>query len=408
MVAFLSPGLLKREIARELLLVFSFCLSIFLFLLLLGKMLKLRQILFALDLSILDLLELFVYLSPFFLMLLIPIACMISMFLTFQRMSADRELMALRAGGVSLLQILPAPAFFLCLCALMNVLIAFHGLAWGVQNFQSTILDLARKKAQLSLRPGVFNSNFPGLIIYAGKVDPVSGVVSDVFIQDRTNQEAGLNIVAPRGKMVTDNQQGKILFSLQGGHIYRHQGKENDILQFSGYRVALNLNKLIGDVHVQKDKPKSLSWSRLQALKQDPATAKKGRGAYLRSILVEIQKRLALPLACIVLGFFALPLGWIFEGVKRYYGAIVVLAMFFVYYALFSLGISLGETGILTPVLGVWMPNLVFAVISLFLFHLAVTERGGLVGVWIRYLQQGVFFFLRRKPSPPSPERAGL
>ena len=401
------PSLLKREVARELLLVFIFCLSIFLFLLLLGKMLKLRQILFALDLSVFDLLELFVYLSPFFLMLLIPIACMISMFLTFQRMSADRELMALRAGGVSLVQILPAPMVFLVLCALMNGFISFQGLSWGVQNFQSAILELARKKAQLSLRPGVFNDNFPGLVIYAGKVDPVSGVVSDVFVQDRTNQEAGLNIVAPTGRVLTDNQQGKILFSLQDGHIYRHTGDENDILRFSQYRIALNLNRLIGDVQVQKDKPKSFSWAQLNALERDPKTGKQRQGRFLRSIRVEIQKRLALPVACIVLGFFAFPLGWVFEGVNRAYGALVVMGMFFVYYALFSMGISLGETGVLTPVMGVWMPNVFFGAVSLFLFHLAVSERGGVIVKWTGSLQRLVFSLFSRKKQAPAAERTG-
>ena len=402
-----KPDLLKREIAKELLLVFVFCLSIFLFLLLLGKMLKLREVLFALDLSVLDLVELFVYLSPFFLMLLIPIACMISMFLTFQRMSADRELMALRAGGVSLVQILPGPALFLCLCAVINGLIAFYGLSWGTQHFQSAILELARKKAQLSLRPGVFNDSFPGLILYAGTVDPGTGVVSDVFVQDRTTQEAGLNIVAPTGRLVTDNQRGKILFSLQNGHIYRHTGEASDILGFSRYRIALDLNTLIGDIHVQRDEPKSLSWSQLQALAHDPASLHKKNGQFIRTIRVEIQKRLALPIACIVLGFFAFPLGWIFDGVKRSYGALVVLGMFFVYYALFSMGISLGETGVLSPIMGVWLPNIAFGALALSLFHLAVTERGGVVMLWVGSLRDGLLFFSKRRRVAGSGEQAG-
>ena len=393
-----KPCLLKREIGKELLAVFVLCLSIFLSLLLLGKVLKLRQILFALDLSALDLLELFVYLTPFFLMLLIPVACMISMFLTFQRMSADRELMALRAGGVSLAQILPAPLFFLGAAAVINGLVSLYGLSWGVQNFQNTILELAREKAQLSLRPGVFNNNFPGLIIYAGQVDPVSGVVRDVFVQDFTSQESGLNIVAPQGWVMTDNKQGKILFSLRDGHIYRQDGYENDILGFSQYRIALNLHKLLGDIHVRKDKPKSFSWKKLNALQNDPSTrAEKGED-YLRSIRVEKQKRLSLPVACLVLGFFAFPLGWIFQGMKRYYGAILILGMFFVYYALFSMGISLGETGVLSP-LGVWIPNIFFGVISLFLFQLAMRERGGFLIAWIWWLQGTARSLARRKKA---------
>jgi len=389
----IHPRLLNRALFRELALTFVLCLTVFLVLILVGKMLKLRQVLFALDLNALDMLKLFLYLTPFFLMLILPVACMIAMFLTFQRMSADRELMALRTLGVSLVQIIPAPVIFLLICSGMSVLISFYGIAWGMDNFQQTMLHLAKTKAQLSLRPGIFNQDFPGLTIFTNQVDRSSGVMHDVFVRDSSSTGSEVSIVAPRGRVLTDNQRGRILFSLHDGRIYRQDEDRIGLLSFSTYNLILNLGSMFEEMDVDRDKPKYMSWSELQAGGEpdQTGTAREGTGQGL-SFRVEQHKRLALAGACMVLGLFALPLGWIFEGLKRHYGAILVLSMFFVYYGLFSLGVSLGETGGLSPGVGVWAPNLLFLVLSVGLVRMAVQERGG----WVLRWSSGVAAAARR------------
>lgn len=377
------PKLLNRTLFRELALTFALCLTVFLVLILVGKMLKLRQILFALDLNGLDLLRLFLYLTPFFLMLLLPVACMISMFLAFQRMSADRELMALRTMGVSLIQILPAPLLFVLLSSGLGVGLSFYGISWGMDHFQQTMLHLAKTKAQLSLRPGIFNQDFPGLTIYTNQVDRRSGVMHDVFVRDSSSTGSEVSIVAPEGRVITDNQRGRILFSLKDGRIYRQNEDRIGLLSFSTYDLILNLGRMFEDLDVDRDKPKYMSWSELQSGSRQAQTASAGGlNAERLSFRVEQHKRLALAGACFVLGLFAIPLGWIFEGLKRHYGGILVLSMFFAYYGLFSLGVSLGETGKMAPELAIWTPNVLFLGLALGLVRMAVKERGGWLLRW--------------------------
>jgi len=384
----IRPGLAFRQLLRELWTVFLLCVAVFLVLLLVGKMLKLQEVLFSLDINALDMARLFFFLSPFFLLLLIPIACMVGMFMTFQRMSADRELMALRSAGVSLTQILPAPLLFLAVCVGLNFFVSFYGISWGITNFQDTLLNLAKTKAQLSLQPGVFNQEFPGLTIFARNVERGSGTLEGVFVQDSTTSEGGMSIIAPRGRVRTDNRRGRIYFALSDGRIYRQQGEKISRLSFGTYRVTLDMGGLLEKVDVNKSEPRAMSWLELRKKSNDPEVLRKRGGEYVRSLEVEKQKRLSLPLACFVLGFFALPMGWMFEGVKRHFGALVVLSMFFVYYGLFTMGLSLGETGVLSPAIGVWLPNAVFMALAVVSLRVAVRERG----LWI-------LRFFRRKPA---------
>jgi len=55
----------------------------------------------------------------------------------------------------------------------------------------------------------------------------------------------------------------------------------------------------------------------------------------------------------------------------------VVLAMmlFFAYYMMLSAAISLGETGIYPPWLGMWMPNLVFGLLGVLMFRREMLEK---------------------------------
>ena len=377
----LGLKLLYKEFFKELGAIFLLCLGIFLGLIVLGRLLKLSELLVSLDLNILDLGRRIFYLSPFFLLLLFPVACMFSMFLTFQRMSADRELIALRAGGVSLAQILPAPLLFLLVCVALNALLSFHGVAWGMDRFQSTLLRLAKTKAQLSLQPGTFNQDFPGLTIYAQNVDRSSGALQSVFVQDATRGDASLAIVAPSGRIVSDREQGTISFILHNGRIYHSREQGADILKFGKYSIGLDLGRLLGDVDIDRDDPKALSWSEIQRLRSSQDLKERKGREYSLELALEEQKRLALPAACFVLGFFAIPLGWLFEGVRRNVGALVVLSMFLAYYGLFSMGISLGSVGSLSPAVGLWTPNAVFLLLSVWLFWMAMHERGKWIGL---------------------------
>jgi lipopolysaccharide export system permease protein len=61
---------------------------------------------------------------------------MLAVFLTFLRMGTDLESVALRASGVSLYQMLPAPLVFCALCTAAACAVSFWGVAWGMENFR--------------------------------------------------------------------------------------------------------------------------------------------------------------------------------------------------------------------------------------------------------------------------------
>ncbi len=342
-------------------------------LILIGRGLQLRDLFLGLDLGAWDMVMLFLYMVPLFMLVVVPLACMLSVFLTFLRMSTDRELVALKAGGVSLWQMLAAPVIFCTLCGLMNLYISLFGVAWGMNHFRSTILEIANTRARVVVQPGVFNQDLFGLTLFARQVDPDSGVMKHIIFEDRTRDKKNrLTILAPTGSITTETATGSILFKLQNGHIYRADGEQFGILGFGEYIIRLDLSKVFAGVDLGDIRPKEMGWGDLERMNADK-TAPSLR--FQLKVAVEIQKRMALPAACLVLGFFAMPLACAFEGVRRQMGVVLSLVMFLVYYSLLSLGLSIGESGKLSPVASLWFPNLLFLFLGCVGFYLTVNER---------------------------------
>lgn len=375
--------IVHRQIFKEHFSLFLLIGSCLLGLILVGRMLQMRDMLLSQNLGVFDVLRLFFYLSPVFLLLLTPIACMLSIFLTFLRMSADRELTALKASGVSLYQLLFAPLVFGSLCTLFSLYIGLFGLSWGMEQFKHSLLEFARTKTKLSLQSGVFNQEFPGLTIYAQKVNLETGDIKFVFVQDKTNKSFTTTVIAPEGSVTTDSEKEQIKVVFKNGRIYRRVGETLDILHFASYAVRLPLGNMLRKMGFERTSPKELSFARLLDYDSDPELMKEFDQTRQLKVKVEIQKRLALPLACLILGLFSVPVACVFHAFKQQFGIVLALGVFLVYYSLLSVAESLGESRLVPPYIGVWIPNLLFLGVGLIFLRQAVRERIPAGVLWV-------------------------
>ncbi len=367
------PSLLQRQIFREILYLFSLSSGVLLTLILISRAVQMRELFLGLDMGILDTLLLFAYMTPMFLMLVIPIACMLSVFLTFLRMSTDRELVALRAGGINIYQMLPAPLLFSILCMFLTLWVSLHWLAWGMENFRTTIMDIANTRAKIVVQPGVFNTDFPNLVLFSRQVDPESGGMTQVLVDDRSHPERHMIILAPDGRIDTDQERAELVFRLQNGKIYTTDKQGTSVLGFDEYLVRLPLNSLFNSLDMGEVRPREMSWAQLSSISREEALKRDVN--YANKLDVERHKRWAYPVACLALTIFVLPLASAFEGLHRQTGLMLALAMFFVYYSLMSLGFSTGEAGTIPPVIGLWVPNVLFLLIGIYGISLTARER---------------------------------
>ncbi len=361
--------LLQRKIFSEIFQVFILVLFVILALILMGRALQLRELLFGLELSLIDTVLLFVYMAPTFLQLAAPIACMISVFIVFLRLETDREMVAIRAGGVSLYQVLSAPILASILVTGLTFYLAIYGISWGMYKFRDTVIEVASDRAKIVVQPGVFNKDIPGFILYAKNVDPVSGFMSQVLVQDASTLSSGekknqmTTILAPEGNIDTDKGRGELLFLLKNGKIYSAQDKDSTILNFKEYIVRIPLGSVFAGLDLGPVKPKEMSLTELRALNVAEIRLKDDRLA--NKVVIEQHKRFIFPFSCLVLGLLAVPMASACAGVKKQQGLLIALLAFVVYYGFLSTGISMGERSGLDPYLGIWLPTSCFILLTI-------------------------------------------
>lgn len=365
--------LLQRRLFQELVKVFFLSLAVLLLFILMGRAIQLRDMLLGLELGVIDTLRLFGYLCPFFLLMVCPVACMLAVFLAFLRMGTDRELIALRAGGISLYQMLPAPLLFAFLCLGFAVWVSLHWLAWGMGHFRAEILDIAGSRARIVIQPGVFNKDIPDMVLFARQVNPESGTLAQVLVEDSSNPERTLTILAPDGNMDTDYDRGELLFLLKNGRIYTERGETVSVMGFDEYVVRLSLEAMFSGFDLGPVKPKEMSWKDLIGLPVADIAARNERLA--NKIVVERHKRWVFPAACVVLTVFVIPIAVSVQGIRRQNGLLLALFLFFLYYSLISAGITTGESGQMPPLIGIWAPNVLFLALGLYGIRLAALER---------------------------------
>ncbi|MCJ2163821.1 LPS export ABC transporter permease LptF [Pseudodesulfovibrio sp. S3] len=379
--------LLQRQIFFELLKLFGLTVSCLLGLILIGRMLQLRSLFLSQNIGFFNILQLFFFLTPFFLLLIAPIATMLSVFLTFLRMSTDNELIALKASGVSLYRMLSAPAAFCALATLFTFFISFWGLAWGMDMFKTKLYYFAKTHSKFALQPGVFNKEFPGVTFYAHQVDNEKGELKFVFVRDESIKGTSVVVVAPEAQIVSKPEQAEIRIVFKNGNIFRESGEELNVLKFGKYSIKLDLGKLLMGFNFTEEKAKDMPFFRLSAIRSDPGLMPDQDERFFKKVDTEYFKRLTLPLGCFILGMFAIPIASVFRGLKQQYGLLLAMGLFMVYYTMFSIGVSMGESGTIPAIYGMWAPNVLFVFVALIGMRYANLERTPTVILWLMHLR---------------------
>lgn len=353
---------------REMIVPFLVSLGVFTFLLLIAKIMELTELVVSRGVALSSVLLLLLYTMPYFLVFTIPMATLLGVLLAFLRLSTDNEITALKASGVGLVQLLPPVAVIALLAWGASSALAIWAMPWGNRSFGDKLYEVARSKADLALKERVFLDTFPGLVLYVNRL-PGGGVLNDVFVVDEREEGRTHTIVAKRGQ-VFPARDGKVLLRLYEGsvHSVNNELTAAQTANFATYDVAIKAAMALpGQRKISHEREMYLHELRAELKTLPPDSTR----YYL--VDMELQKKFSLPVACVVMALVGLPLGARARR-GRSWGIFIALAFFFSYYMMLSTAWSLGETGIYPVAVGMWMPNVIFALLGLFMFRQELRE----------------------------------
>lgn len=361
---------LSLYIFKEITIPFFLGFIVFTFVLLMGRFMNLADMVIAKGVPVADVARLLIYMLPSFSFITIPMALLLAMLLAFGRLSADNEINALKSGGISLYGILPPVILFAFLAYTITTIITVYALPWGNTAFKTLLYDVINVRVNISLKDRVFNDDFPGLVIYVAQHDEATHHISGVLIYDERDAEEPSTIFARSGMIMTDPDRKSLRLRLLDGGVHRLKGKSDyQLMEFDRYDLSVNFQQTYKIVPTANELDMTFKELRY-AMKLTGFDPK-----IMRDLHLEFHRRLAFPVACFVFALIGVPLGLQNRRSGKSSGFSLCLLVLLIYYITLSIGKTLGQKAILHPALAMWLPNILFITLGIYLFKKTAEEQ---------------------------------
>ena len=365
-----ASGILSRYIFKELLWPFLLALLVFSSVALMTQIIDLINLVFNKGVSPGRVIMLVVYLLPSLLIYTVPMSVILAVLIALGRLSADSEIIALKASGISLYQMM-SPFFALCLTGFVLTALCSVSLeSLGRRTFRSQTENFSAEFVAASLEGGVFNDTIKGLIIYVQEFDQNTLQVKNILISDRRDPSQPVFILAKHGIILSDQSNLRLLFKLYEGSIHQRNMKQKyEYAIFNTYQMLLPLPGPEKDDKPTKHRELSLPqlFAQLSALKS--------QGLDYKREIIEINKRFALPFSCLIFGLLGMSLGVYLRRGGRASGFMLSLIIVVLYFLLMHLAEEICKGGSMPPGIGMWMPNGAMVALAAYLFYNSIKEK---------------------------------
>lgn len=306
----------------------------------------------------------------------LPLGLLTAVLLVLGRMSAQNEILAMKAAGFSLFRI-TAPVFAVALLGtVMAAAISFYYAPVADITYRETLANVVRNDPLRFLQPRTFIRDFPGFVIYVG--ERKGGELHDFFIWELgQGGKVTRFIKAESGYFSYDEAADAIIIHLVDAtaEMRRDSDPENlqdpglPVLVFQETAIRLPLAQILGPGQ-QSYKLSLLPLGELWELRTQALADGDSEDAFRRRIDVQtaIQRKFAFSFSVLSLCLIAIPLGIKASRSETYANIAIALALSMSFYLL-TIVISWTEKNpALRPDLLIWIPNFLFQAAGITLF----------------------------------------
>jgi lipopolysaccharide export system permease protein len=312
----------------------------------------------------------------------LPMGMLTATLLTFGRFSADQELTAARAGGVSLLSLVSP---ILGLAILLSAFSAWVTMDLGPRSrvaYKALIQQALTQVATTTLPARRHIKDFKGYIFYIedNKDGELKGVT--VFYLNDQN-EVTITAHASQGRLTVKPQEQVLVVELLSAKSIMINGGQFTPGPAGNWRVELPLQRRrsseerpdISDMTIRQLRSELTVLEQSIELPSGEAgldaesveayrTAVKQRADLVSPVRFQINRQVAFSFACIGFTLVGIPLGIRVHRRETNIGVALALILVLVYYSFFILGQSFESRAEFAPHLIVWIPNFIFQVVG--------------------------------------------
>jgi lipopolysaccharide export system permease protein len=366
---------LHLYLTRQVLLTLVMTVAVFAFVLLLGNVLReIFALLVNRQATLAIVAQAVALLIPFVLVFALPMGTLAAALLVFGRFSADQELTAVRASGISLVS-LSTP--ILLLSVILSGLCAWLNLKVGPEcrlAYKQLLFRFGTEKLGSLLSEDRFISEIPGCIIYVRKIHGEQ--LQDVHFYKMQQGQIVRRVSASSGRLEVDPAARKASFVLTDAIVeerVRSQPESNSFPEEEGHPIdsgppkfnwtSLRMEEYADAIDLapatEKERPPKLSELTFEQLRSEIRTMRR-QGIDVTPALVQLHRQVAFSFASFGFALIGIPLGVRAHRRETMVGIALALVLVLFYYCFIILGLALEARPEFRPYLIVWLPNFLF------------------------------------------------
>ncbi len=300
---------------------------------------------------------------PEFIVYAFPMSTLLAALMAYSRLSSDSEVVAFRSCGISVYRlVVPAVMFSMVVTGLtfwLNEMIV------PASNLQASLIleKAANEERPLFQERNIFYPEYTEIQNQSGQK---TRILKRLFYADRFDgkkmqnltildwSQDGLNQIIAAESAVWNPAEGLWDFSKGTIYIVAPDGSYRNIVRFQDQQIQL------------PRAPLDLAGRRLdygemniaQAMQYMDTIALSGDTQRITKLQVRIQQKISLPFVCIVFGLVGSALGIRPQRTSKATSFGISVVLIFTYYLTAFITGAMGQTGVLSPVMAGWLPNI--------------------------------------------------
>ncbi len=359
--------IVERYIFKGFIRTFLFCVFILWILFIIGDIFGFLDEILRERIPFSNLAAFYWYLTPFVLTQIIPVSTLIACVYLLGNLNKHNEITALRASGVSVWEILRPMLMAAFIISLFVFIVGDRMLppAMRIANrIRYEKLDVGKRgKAQTVKIKNVAIYGYGNKIIFAREFDIKKNTLKDVIIHSHDTKNDLILKISARSMYWTkeDTWRGRDVI------MYKMNNKGEFVGEPVIYKeTPMSVTETPTDFINNQWKPEYMSFAQLKRYIKIFTTGSKGT---YRRFLVDLNYKLAFPFTCIVTVLISAPFvlstkrGGALLGMAK--GIIIAL----LYIPVMAVGLALGKSGALPPLLGAWFSNILFGGLGIYLLN---------------------------------------
>jgi lipopolysaccharide export system permease protein len=232
---------------------------------------------------------------------------------------------------------------------------------WAEHHAQGVIRQMWRTQAAPMIQPDVFfrSDNYFFYVRKVQRTGTKTSELDDIMIYEVHYGQGFPSLTTAKRAWSKDN-----VWYLEDGVRRELDQKGFTKLESPFKRLIINLKRPFDDFVADYRSSREMG---MVEMRHHLAQMKQSGIKIAPDMLLELHFKIALPLACLVVGLCSAPLGLKFARSGSFMGILLSIIVVFLYHNTMLLAKALGTSGVIPPILAAWAPNIIFATAGLYL-----------------------------------------